>query len=85
VPSPRSHCLCSIRDHTGPVVFVALGSGGMSTPSLICVDERGGFSGRSGLSLCNRREHAFTEIQAFPLSHAPVGISELAHLDGELA
>ncbi len=51
------------------------------------VDERDGFSAsHSGLSLFNHAEHAFTEIQACPLSHAPVeGISELAHLDGELA
>ncbi len=48
--------------------------------------KRGGFSGRSGLSLFNRGEHAFTEIQAFPLSHAPVeGKPELVHLNGELA
>ena len=42
---------------------------------------QGGFSaGHSGLSLLNRGEHAFTEIRAFPLRHAPVeGISELAH------
>ena len=48
--------------------------------------ERGGFSaGYSGLSLLNRGEHAFTEIQAFPLHHAPiVGISKLAYLNGEL-
>jgi hypothetical protein len=68
-------------------MFVALGSGGMSTPSLSHVDERDGFSGsHSGLSLFNRGEHAFTEIQAFPLSHASVeGKPKLAHLDGELA
>jgi hypothetical protein len=42
--------------------------------------------GHSGLSLLNCGEHVFTEIQAFPLPHAPVeGISELAHLYGELA
>jgi hypothetical protein len=60
---------------------------GMSTPGLSRVDERGGFSaGHSGLSLLNRGEHAFTQIQALPLHHAPIGgISELAHLDGELA
>jgi len=40
----------------------------------------------SGLSLLNRGKYAFTEIQAFPLRHAAVeGISELAHLNGELA
>ena len=60
---------------------------GVSTPSLSRVDERGGFSaGHSGLSLLNRGEHALTEIQAFPLYLAPAGgISELVHLDGELA
>jgi hypothetical protein len=59
----------------------------MSTPSLSCVDERGGFSAsHSGLSLVNRGEHSFTEIQAFPRHHAPInGISELAQLDGDLA
>jgi hypothetical protein len=42
-------------------------------------------TGPSGLGLLNRGEHAFAEIQAFPLSPAPVeGISELAHLNGEL-
>jgi hypothetical protein len=48
---------------------------------------QGGFSaGYSGLSLLNRGEHAFTEIQAFPLHHAPTGgISKLAYLNGELA
>jgi hypothetical protein len=60
---------------------------GMSTPGLIDVDEWGGFSaGHSGLSLLNRGEHAFTEIHAFPLYHALIGgMSELAHLDRELA
>ena len=50
-------------------------------------NERGGFSAsHSGLSLLHRGEHAFTEIQTFPLSRAPVeGISKLAHLNGELA
>jgi hypothetical protein len=34
----------------------------------------------------NRGEHAFTEIQALPLAHAPAeGISKLAYLNGELA
>jgi hypothetical protein len=43
-------------------------------------------AGHSGLSLVNCAEHAFTEIQALPLSYAPVeGISELVHLKGELA
>ena len=43
-------------------------------------------AGHSDLSLLNRGEHAFTEIQAFPLPHAAVeGKSELAHLNGELA
>jgi hypothetical protein len=45
-----------------------------------------GFSGRSGLNLFSCDEHAFTEIQAFPLSHAPAdGKPDLAHLNGELA
>jgi hypothetical protein len=48
--------------------------------------EWAGFSGRSGLNLFSFDEHAFTEIQAFPLSHAPVeGKPDLAHLNGELA
>jgi hypothetical protein len=48
--------------------------------------EWGGFSRHTGLSLLNRGEHAFTEIQAFPLSHAPAeGKTDLAHLNGELA
>jgi hypothetical protein len=63
------------------------GSSGMSTPSLSRVDERGGFSAdHSGLGLLNRGEHAFTEIQAFALPHAPAeGKPELVHLNGELA
>ena len=62
-------------------------TGGMSTPSLSRVDEPGGFSaGHSGLSLPNRGEHAFTEIQAFVLPHAAAeGKPELARLNGELA
>jgi hypothetical protein len=45
-----------------------------------------GFGGHSGLSLFNRGEHAFTESQAFSLSHAPAeGKPELAHLNGESA
>ena len=48
--------------------------------------ERVEFSGRSGLNLFSFDEHAFTEIQAFPLSHAPAeGKPDLAHLNGELA
>jgi hypothetical protein len=44
------------------------------------------YRGHSGLSLLHRGEHAFTEIQALPLPHAPVeGISKLAHQNGELA
>jgi len=43
-------------------------------------------AGHSGLSLLNRGEHAFTEIQAVPLAHAPAeGITKLAYLNGELA
>jgi hypothetical protein len=43
-------------------------------------------TGHSGLSLLNCGEHAFTEIQAFPLSHGPVeAISDLTHLNGKLA
>jgi len=43
-------------------------------------------TGHSGLSLVDCGEHAFTEIEAFPLHYDPVaGMSELAHLDGELA
>jgi len=51
------------------------------------VRSHSGFSaGHSGLSLLDRGEHAFTKIPAIPLRHAPVaGISELAHLSGELA
>ena len=62
-------------------------TGGMSTPSLSRVDERGGFSaGHSGLSLLNRGEHVFTEIQAFALPHAAAeGKPELVQLKGELA
>ena len=48
-------------------------------------NERGGFSGHSGLSLLNRDVHALTEIQAFPLSRAPAeGKPDLVHLNGEL-
>jgi hypothetical protein len=51
------------------------------------VRSQGVFSaGHSGLSLLNRGEHLFTEIPACPLAHALIGrISELAHLNGELA
>ena len=51
------------------------------------VRSQDGFSAsHSGLSLLNRGNDAFTEIQAFPLGHAAVeGLSELAHLNGELA
>jgi hypothetical protein len=36
------------------------------------VRSQGGFSaGHSGLGLLDRGEHVFTEIQAFPLRHAP--------------
>jgi hypothetical protein len=45
-----------------------------------------GFTGRSGLGPFNRGEHAFAEIQAFSLPHAPAeGKRELLHLNGELA
>jgi hypothetical protein len=44
------------------------------------------FTGRSGLGLFSHGEHAFAEIQAFSLPHAPAeGKPELLHLDGELA
>ncbi|MGO9386210.1 MAG: hypothetical protein ACLP4W_30150 [Mycobacterium sp.] len=43
------------------------------------------FSGHSGLGLFNCSEHAFTEVQASPLFHAPEGKPDLAHLNGELA
>jgi hypothetical protein len=40
----------------------------------------------SGLSLFYRGEHAFTEIEAFPLTHTPIQReSDLAHLNGEIA
>jgi hypothetical protein len=40
----------------------------------------------ASLAPSDRGEHPFAEIQAFALRYAPVdGITELAHLDGELA
>jgi hypothetical protein len=52
----------------------------------VCTQDGFSAGGHSGLSLLNRGEQAFTENQAFPLPHAAVeGISELAHLNGELA
>jgi hypothetical protein len=51
----------------------------------VCTQDGFSAGGHSGLSLLNRGEQAFTENQAFPLRHAAVeGISELAHLNGEL-
>ncbi|HZU49615.1 MAG TPA: hypothetical protein VFA16_20520 [Mycobacterium sp.] len=40
----------------------------------------------SGLSLFYCGEHAFTEIEAFPLTDAPIqGEPDLTHLNGEFA
>jgi hypothetical protein len=51
----------------------------------VCTQDGFSAGGHSGLSLLNRGEQAFTENQAFTLRHAAVeGISELAHLNGEL-